>query len=82
MNTSENVFKRISKILNDTYDVGDVYLDSVLSNGEKGLDLDSLEIVSLIVKIEEEFDIVIDFDVLFITVEDIVKEICRIKEKI
>lgn len=81
MNNSEYVFKKVSRILEESYDVSDVHIDSILSNGEKGLDLDSFEIVSLIIEIEKEFDIVIDFDVLFITVEDIVEEICRIIEE-
>lgn len=49
--------------------------DSTLNTGEKSLDFDSLEIVNLIVEIEKKFDIIIDFDRLFVSVGDIVDEI-------
>ena len=58
-----------------------VTIDSVLGNGEGGLDLTSLEIVNLIVQIEDKFDIIIDFDVHFIQVSDVVREVNRTLEE-
>ncbi len=78
MYNKEIIFERIKKIFSDYYKIKDEYMDSVLAKGEKGLELDSLEIVALIAKVENEFNIIIDFDVLFVTVEDIVNEVSTI----
>lgn len=71
----EDIFKKIKLIINEISGKDEIYFDSFLSSDNQGLDMSSMDIVHLIVNVEEEFDIIIDFDVLFVTVGDIVNEV-------
>ena len=65
-------------ILKESFDKNNISLASTLSKGDNSLDLNSIEIVSFIMKVEENFNIIIDFDVLFVTVQDVVNEVQRL----
>ena len=69
------IFNEIALMLENTYGKCNVSENTMLSNGEDSLDLDSLEIVNLIIQIEKKFDIIIDFDVFFNTVGDLVSNV-------
>lgn len=71
------IFEDISSILKEKYGKNNVNFDTGLTNGENSLDLDSLEIVRLIIQIEEKYNIIIDLDILFKTVDDIVSEVYK-----
>lgn len=77
MNKNE-IFEKISKIIKKNYGREEVHINSKLTGTENSLDFESLEIVSLIADVENEFDLIIDFDVLFITVSDIVEEVIKL----
>lgn len=78
MKKEKEIFSDICLILKESFDKNNISLESTLSKGENSLDLNSLEIVSFIVKVEENFNIIIDFDVLFVTVQDVVNEVQRL----
>lgn len=71
----EDIFEKIRLIINEISGKDEIYFDSFLSSDNQGLDMSSMDIVHLIVNVEEEFDIIVDFDVLFVTVGDIVNEV-------
>lgn len=72
-NILEEINNMIRKHLN--YDISitkDMYLEDG-QNGVAGLGLDSLEIVKLIVMIEDKYNIIVDFNVRFWTIGDMVE---------
>jgi len=78
MKNEKEIFSDICSILKESFDKNNISLASTLSKGDNSLDLNSIEIVSFIMKVEENFNIIIDFDVLFVTVQDVVNEVQRL----
>lgn len=78
MKNEKEIFGDICLILKESFDKNNISLASTLSKGDNSLDLNSIEIVSFIMKVEENFNIIIDFDVLFVTVQDVVNEVQRL----
>lgn len=71
----EEIFKKIQQIIKEQFEISpeNVNMETSLSFGKAdSLELESLQIVSLIVFVEDTFNIIIDYDVLFNTIEDIV----------
>ena len=75
---SQNILHELNELVKKQFPEVDfdVNLQTKLT-GEKenSLDLSSLDIVTLIVNIEERFDIIIDFDKVYVTMEDIVNDV-------
>lgn len=78
MKNEKEIFGDICLILKESFDKNNISLASTLSKGDNSLDLNSIEIVSFIMKVEENFNIIIDFDVLFVTVQDVVNEVQKL----
>ena len=68
MKNEKEIFSDICSILKESFDKNNISLASTLSKGDNSLDLNSIE----------NFNIIIDFDVLFVTVQDVVNEVQRL----
>lgn len=74
MNKAE-IFQIIAQIINEKFNKVVTDCTMQLGAGDSGLELNSIEIVELVILVEEKFDIIFDFDKLFYTVDEIVEEV-------
>lgn len=75
--TYESAYKKIQKLIADILDIEE---ENVLRNskltgelGKESLHLNSFDYVRIIVAIEEQFEIVVDYEVFFETVNDMIE---------
>ena len=72
--TRDEIINNLREVLIDCEIDQEILLGTKLIGGdENSLDMDSLGMVKFIVKVEEKFDIIVDFDVTFQNVEDVVE---------
>lgn len=69
------IFEIVAQIINENFNKEVTDGRMQLGAGDAGLELNSIEIVQLVVLVEEKFDIIFDFDRLFYTVDEIVEEV-------
>lgn len=78
----KEITNKIINIVKKYCDVEEITLKTTLQGAEENsLDMDSLGIVSFIVDVEKEFDIIIDFDKYFECIEDVVDEVIKLNHK-
>lgn len=76
MKEEKVIMEKLGQILIKEFGKMNINYDTTLNGDNKNcLDLNSLEIVKLIVEIENTFNIIIDFDVRFNSIGDIIKYI-------
>lgn len=81
----KEIFEKVVEVLRKKHNRIDMtinYETSLTNGSNNSLDLTSLEIVELIVEIEDLFDIIIDFDIVYITIGDIVNDVERMLKKV
>lgn len=75
------ITNKVMDIVRKYSDVHEITLNMKLQGVEENsLDMNSLQIVSIIVDIEDEFGIVVDFDKYFDCIEDIITEVVELIE--
>lgn len=83
--TYKEVLSWLKEIFSEVLDVGMYEIHPGLKVtgeiGDMSVNINSFDYVRLIVEIEERFNIVIDFDVIFETVEDIIQYILAAIQK-
>lgn len=69
----KKIEEKVREIIEKRFGKKDIKDNSEFLNGINGWDLDSLGLVRLIVEVEECFDIIVDFDEEFHTMNDLVE---------
>lgn len=67
----KEIYDRICSIIEKEFDITVCNENMYLDNTPIGLELDSMQIVMLITLVEENFNIIIDYDVEFHMISDI-----------
>ena len=74
--SEKQVFEVVHTILSKSYPTFSINMDTFLDYGEENcLFMSSIELVEFIVKVEEAFDIIIDFNERYYTVRDVVQSV-------
>lgn len=71
----KQIYEKIVALIKKQKSKKIVSIEMSLNDGKKGLNLNSMELIQLIVNIEDEFNIIFDLDIMFTTIKEIVDKV-------